>query len=416
MNRKFVLYNKIQFSYFIFLALCGASIFRAYDYSTALYDWLRLLLIYIFLLEIILLLKRFPKLKDEINVGVGIAVLIFTLFGAIDFYPAILNAVSGIKPFQVEYYFCSTLGNKNFYAETLFMCLPFLFDGIIRFKGYRRHFMFFSLAIALCSIVVLQSFSVITALLFSSLIFFVGYQFLFRSNEFKEKIFSVGITLVIVIIVGWIFFQFGGYENLKFKFTSLFNFLKEDEAHRNSKLVYGSFTERLLLWKHSLKMINDRPLIGCGISNWKILIVNYGQFGINFMDAGTLRFEHPHNDYILLLAEEGIIGLLLYITIFFFVFKKAIRLINSSLKTEEKISYLFAFCGICGFMILSMFGFPLQRFYQMILLMILFAFVIVGDAKNIRIKKTNLLFILSIFFISCFSVWFCKKIWRGNTF
>lgn len=404
----------------LFLLIAGVSVFRAYDPGTALYDWLRMVLLSIFLFQFLLLLNEFPKLKDNINVGVGIAVLIFSIFGAIDFYPSVINLFHGAKRFQVEYYFGSTLGNKNFYAETMFLSLPFLLDGFIRFNGFRKWLLLFSIAAAVGSIIVLQSVSVFIALLISFLLFVYLFRKFILTTENRSPVFSkkkiiAGISVCVVLLLGsFIFFQFSDSQNLKFKFTSLYKYLTADENHVNSKLVYGSFTERLLLWKHTVKMIADHPLFGVGISNWKLLITNYGNFGIDFMDAGTLRFEHPHSDYLLILAEQGILGLLIYLSIFFFVIKKIFFRIKSSLLSIEKLRYLFLLCGIIGFMLLSLFGFPMQRFYQMIFLMLFFTFTFSNENKSEETSKPQPFTFLILFFVSVFSVWFFMKRYAGE--
>ena len=422
-DRNFFGENKIQFAFFFLIA--GVSVLKAYDTGAALYDWLRLCLLFLFFVLWVLLVKQNQKLRDDVNAGVGVAVIIFSVFGAMDLYDPVMRALNGGRHLQMEYYFASTLGNKNFYAETLFMCLPFLLDGWWRFSGAKKYLMAASFLLATGSILILQSFSVFVALLFSTALFF----FLFRKyirktgaikiNFTKRKMILASVILAVVLAVsGWYLVRSGNFEALKFKFTSFGKYLTEDSSLQNSKQIYGSFTERFVLWQHTLKMSADHPVFGCGISNWKTLYPGYGNFGIEFMDMGTLKLEHPHNDYLLFLSEQGLIGLLAWLSIFFFVFQSAFRQLNFSESSEEKIRIILTICGVSGFMILSLFGFPVQRFYQMILLLMLFALVIANERKEKAetekfFLSNKILFVFALL-ISIYSSWFFMKRYEGE--
>ncbi len=426
-SKEFFQQNEIQLFFILFIFISGISIFRGYDFGAAFYDWLRFLLLFLFLIQVIYLLKQFPELCKQINTGVAVAVLIFTFFGVIDFYPSVLNALKGAKLFQVEYYFGSTLGNKNFYAETLFLCLPFLLDGFLQFTNWKKHLMISSIIIVLASILILQSVSVFIAFTISLVIFIIIYLEQIHSNENQKNIFSKRqiifyscIGVILFTLSAWIFFHYGSFEMLKSKFTSFYHYLKTDKTQQKSKLIYGSFTERFILWKQTFKMIADHPFFGCGISNWKILYPKYGITGIDFMDSGLLKPEHPHNDYLLVFAEQGVFGLIIYLLIFILIIKKAFQNIKSAISSKNKIRNLFMFCGICGFMILSLFGFPMQRFYQMIFLMLFFVFTIINETdKEETIIKKNSVRYSKIFFtvtllISIYSCWFFIKRYYGE--
>ncbi|MBL8154835.1 MAG: O-antigen ligase family protein [Anaerolineae bacterium] len=67
-----------------------------------------------------------------------------------------------------------------------------------------------------------------------------------------------------------------------------------------------AIAERLAHWQAALNMATDQPFVGVGLGHYEVV---YGQYRlINWSEA----LGHAHNTYLNLLAELGIIGLLVY--------------------------------------------------------------------------------------------------------
>ena len=76
-----------------------------------------------------------------------------------------------------------------------------------------------------------------------------------------------------------------------------------------------SFFQRLELAKNALQLIKQNPLIGAGLNNF---IVNLPKF-----QKGQILWLQPvHNIYLLVAAETGIIGLIIFLWFLFLTFKK----------------------------------------------------------------------------------------------
>ena len=99
----------------------------------------------------------------------------------------------------------------------------------------------------------------------------------------------------------------------------------------------SSIEERLKLWTKTLNMISENPLLGVGIGNWKIIIPSYGTTGLR-SEQGEVHFQRPHNDFLWILAETGIISLLFYTGFFVIIaiYAKA-TLADLSASDEVKI-------------------------------------------------------------------------------
>ncbi len=77
-----------------------------------------------------------------------------------------------------------------------------------------------------------------------------------------------------------------------------------------------SFLGRLALWANTLEMFKDRPLLGVGKGNWKIIYPFYATKGIkDFSFSAELQPREAHNDYVQLLSETGLFGFLSFLWI-----------------------------------------------------------------------------------------------------
>lgn len=64
---------------------------------------------------------------------------------------------------------------------------------------------------------------------------------------------------------------------------------------------------RLWLWQHTLALVEEAPLLGHGLGQWE---PRYLQRMDSIADSQDYRFGHPHQELLLVLAEQGVVGLL----------------------------------------------------------------------------------------------------------
>lgn len=93
-------------------------------------------------------------------------------------------------------------------------------------------------------------------------------------------------------------------------------------------------SERILLWISSMKMFLDYPIFGVGFGNWS----DYYKVAYVSSLANEPNLPHPHNLYLYLLAETGIIGFIAYSTMIYGQLKIAYR--HSILIFEDNGKYL----------------------------------------------------------------------------
>lgn len=283
---------------------------------------------------------------------------ILGLMGICQYYQIAFTSVPG------NHAMYATMAHKNLFASAMFLMLPFALYGIFHFSGYRNILSFVSFTILLLAIALSRTRTVWGAILLSTL--FV-WPFAKKSaripassdragnpSVLRKLFFSVVIICMIV-------------------FTGL---LYRTDSARNS----DSLNERFLLWEKTVRMIRDHPLTGVGLGQWRIALPAYGQIEKKWQEPdGSLRevlFQRPHNDYLWVLSETGLPGLLCYLLIFLTVIFYALRIMFKSENSDQRILASLMLFGIVGYMIISFFSFPKERVVHNVFLMLIMACVL----------------------------------------
>ncbi len=119
----------------------------------------------------------------------------------------------------------------------------------------------------------------------------------------------------------------------------------------------SSSSQRIDSWIWSLKIIKDKPL-GVGVGNWKINILEYE----NQQNTGYIYLYKAHNDFIEMMTETGIIGGLIYIAIFVFVFWSLLRAYLNRQQRTQRYRHLFlSGFGLMFYGFDAFFNFPIDR-------------------------------------------------------
>ena len=79
---------------------------------------------------------------------------------------------------------------------------------------------------------------------------------------------------------------------------------------------------RFYFWQTSLRVIEDNPIIGVGSGALKATSCRYAVGSPN-KDGSCLPFPNPHEDYLFVLAQYGIVGFLLWISFFVAFIRKS---------------------------------------------------------------------------------------------
>lgn len=104
--------------------------------------------------------------------------------------------------------------------------------------------------------------------------------------------------------------------------------------------------QRILMWKSAWQMFRDHPLIGVGVGNYEYFYQN--QYILP--EATERKQGHAHNNFIMALAETGIVGFIAFGFMFgsflFYSFKDWVKSFN--------IGALMFFAATCGLLLQGM--------------------------------------------------------------
>lgn len=107
-------------------------------------------------------------------------------------------------------------------------------------------------------------------------------------------------------------------------------------------------------WSVALKIIADYPILGTGLDSFGAAFTRYDTWN------GTVRVEQAHNDYLQILADAGIFGLLCVLSFIILLFKTSLRIITKSSDNFRRSAATGALAGCLGIIIHSLFDFPLR--------------------------------------------------------
>ena len=171
-----------------------------------------------------------------------------------------------------------------------------------------------------------------TSFFLSVLLFFILFSFI-KINSFHKF-----LILIFILLSGIIFLNINNNKIVKDRmFNSSFQ-----SMFKNEKITV--FTENHeKLYKASIKMFIDSPLIGHGPKSFR-KICKLEKFYVNKQEACQ---THPHNIYLQLLAETGLLGLIFLILLFIYLIKSIVKYqVLSKNQNNEKIIFFILIVGL----------------------------------------------------------------------
>lgn len=152
-------------------------------------------------------------------------------------------------------------------------------------------------------------------------VFFVCYAIFLLRSQFK---FSILIILFLIIIN---FFSYKNSSIFKHRVDHLTHIVQNDGQKKNKNSVEKDI--RYLFTKTGLELISKKPIFGYGTGSFSSVfkLETETSYDLN-------KHKTPHNNYLYILFELGFIGLIFFLSIFYFQIKE---LLNKDLINTEKI-------------------------------------------------------------------------------
>ncbi len=364
-----------------------------------------------FFVLMLLLINMITGQEKQLNFFIKsllISAFIITGFGTIQFLQVYLQSEG-----MPDYYLVkSTMAHRNLAVSALVLFIPFAGYGIYRFRKFWRFFSGLILLTALALVLWLHSRTSWIAL--SGLVLFFAMTLgMMNSRLIGRKLLLrfTGLIIGLTLTGGYIIYHTMTPQEAPNASLEGLNFTNATE---------GTFTanERIMMWKATGRMIKDQPVWGVGPGNWRIWFPKYGS-DMWRSRQGMVQFQRPHNDYLWILAEQGIIGLLAFVFMGLSALGCSLKLLLSNENTRE-IKILAAFLSgiIVAYAIIAFFSFPRERIIHQLVIYSAFAIIFTLYFRERPLpekngRKTNIAALTAIF-LSPLLLYIGYQRWQGE--
>ena len=154
---------------------------------------------------------------------------------------------------------------------------------------------------------------------------------------------TIGCMIFAILLLALIPNPINNYQNLLSRFKSDF-----------------TLYQRLMVWNSTILMAATHPIIGIGIGNFKYHYLDFQAKFINnkeFFIPYNGKAIQTHNEYLQVLAENGIIGLSLFLLAIFIFYYRAFHIFND-LNGNSKVVFVGTMISVTGVLMHGFVSFP----------------------------------------------------------
>ncbi|MCX6303747.1 MAG: O-antigen ligase family protein [Bacteroidetes bacterium] len=302
-----------------------------------------------------MLFLQTDKWAETLSVLVLCSAVISIVIGFLQYYLRVLQSPELFLPDgrPVIYAVDGIMSHKNLFSLSLLMMLPFIAYGIYSAKGGLKPAFVAAFILIFILIILLKTRAVWLGIIVSGTITMAILLLLADKFNIPGKWKNTLIAgLVIILFTGIVF---AGSARM----SSQNSFLRYLTSIADTKNVLN--TGRLKTWSLTVNMIRDHYLTGVGAGNWQINAPAY--YRGRFSEEEQLNWIRPHNDYLWVMSEKGIAGILLFLSVFALLIYYLFVIIAKSTYHDKMLS-LFLLAGIVGYLVSSAFDFPYERPYH----------------------------------------------------
>lgn len=257
----------------------------------------------------------------------------------------------------------ATMANKNLLASALVILLPWLyFDYLTDSRWWRTVSLTAAIPVTFIIVVVEARASwlalILSALTVALLWRLVGRGTMTRATStalIRGRLLTLAIVMVVVAAV-----------SVPIANRSSAGDSVAGRIQASVKFEAGSVAERLALWKASLQMMDEHPLRGVGLGQWRIEQPRFGAKALRSAGADVF-YQRPHNDYLWVGAELGAPGMLIYLAIYITALILGINKMRSAVTTEDRVLAMLVSAGLVAYMVVASFSYPRERMVHLFL-------------------------------------------------
>ncbi|MFM7021548.1 MAG: O-antigen ligase family protein [Flavobacteriales bacterium] len=391
-----------------FIAYSCLSALWAINTPDALLENFNLLSAFLFS---VLLHASFRENQDEnilLKILLSAIVLteLFALYTLYDLYHTQFETFQGI------YSITANMAHKNLVSCFLAATLPFSLWSLYSLKNFWRYVASAALGIALFFIVLLQSRSVWLGLTGFFLLLIAAFTWLKLWSEAIKKTKEI-IAPALSGLILFIALTAYVWSTKPFVFNEGADHLQSvvEQSEKDKSNHTASIYERYFLWDNTVSMIKEHGTLGVGAGSWKFFFPKYGVQGSRAEEGFTV-FQRPHNDFLWIAAELGIIGFGLLLTLIGFIFVRTFKSLRSNITSGTKLKIIFLSGTLIVLFTDSLFSFPKERSELVVLALLSIAWLLYYCKTQDKTFSPKL-FLLSAGIMALISVGYYKR-WQGE--
>jgi len=349
------------------------------------------------------------KNKRRIDGFIILITVSLTLASAIGLLQYYFSDIDTIKHFFVQIASpASTFGNKNFASHFLVMVLPLNFVLILLSKNSQQ-IALYSVFLAISAwfliyTVARQAYVAITVELFVLFLFFALDKWKNRDKALLKTISNRKIKGVAIVFI-LVFLIFAA------NFTSQSSSVGSQSNSKIEKIQSISVDEhnpRLPAWRNTIEMIKDHPIIGVGVGQWQAKYpLYYDRVMKDIIFNESTRLKRLHNEYLEMFANVGVVGYVFLLWISWLMIKIVWHILRDC-DNGYRIQVLGLTLGVIGFLVVSIFSFPIRVFFPAFLLFVFIGIIASINSNSVAFffnKNKYVLLIIAIGILSVFMTW-----------
>ena len=338
--------NKLNLPIYLFIIILTLSLLISNAIRVSFGDYL-IFISYIILYFIVINVINQKKEFDSFIKIFFITSFLVSIYALIQYY--------GFDPYFADLKkITSTIGQKNCISNYLAIILPVIFSYFLLEKERRNKLIYYLLlSVLYTTLMICQSRGIwisISLTLIFAIYIIIKFNFLKIFQENKKWLILIIVTFIILTII----YSTDNPLNksaITFPQRALSTFDEQDP----------SINTRLLIWKTTFNMIKDKPLLGSGIGTFKMNYLDYqAVFLQKYPDyiKYSGKAAEAHNEYLQILAELGIPGFAVFLSILFVFYSLALKYLKEKHNNKDKIIVFGLLMGITSFLIHSLLSFP----------------------------------------------------------
>ena len=326
----------------LFVLFQAVSMLWAVNRAEALFDvskWVMALFVIMFSYN---LFRQYPAKSVVMMMYVSAIVCVVSL------------AVAIIQVFRIgdfsranSYNVVSLFTHKGTYSMLMLLTMVFPIMGMCLGLRQIRYVSIFVVLLQIGMLLFLQARAVWLAGIASLLIMLLLLPLRYRDVKIQWRMvctFILAIVMAFVLVGGSRYFA---------------NLQLPGPDQREGVLSNASVYERQSLWRMTFRMIDKKPLTGCGAGNWKVCYPEVSVRDVFSIDMLDFQFVRPHNEYLRVLSETGYISLALLMLAFSSLIVNAVITVGNRQRYGKMAGIAVGF--FVGVMVFAIFDFPFDR-------------------------------------------------------